>query len=637
MKAVLPSETTENLDSNEPSFGEQVQFSGQPDQFIRYDLNENDYIYRHVHKRLDVLANARYVDYPIFSDLQQLQDTYERRLEMNPSEYSKTMAQLQSSISSHVRVLNQQELAAVLTKIKKNNTKPFRDVRQLIDLELRWLLKKNVGTGLMDLDLWFYVADLFYECRMHSTFVQVLVHHFGKEKDISMTNAQFLHLLFLVITRRDERNILSLYEERIVELLDSASIEDISVICMAYFKTKTRIRNPEIVKKIIDRTTLFLDNIKPEEPGYSSIMKALRYSKIVDYEKDVRPIEASKKLISSIITSDKGREIVFKSNYNMIHTLKFMEEFRIYDAVTADSCRRYIFDNIHNSRSKDIQYCVTSLSNMAYNNLNLDLGLKKDFENLVDLIVTKRVHDFTDERFSHHLLAMMRAFAMYGYYDSRLMSRATDLLASSVEVWSQRLVDFNKTALLLYVAPQIEGSDAYLNQHAILKQVSNSIQRIGIRPGKIKREGISRLSELLLGSKVKGVSVNPIMSRMYQKLANDLLEHRSFDDESYNFAFQYTMPQLNYADLIISKGCNEPGSYNPETLMPQKVPSNEKHCLVYATTRFDYFAGDDKKLCGYKLFNVRLLERLGYKVVLADLTNPTSDELASQVDSILND
>lgn len=629
VNAAVPVEEIEYRDIEEPQ-----QRDSRADKIHHYDLNENNYIYNHVHKRLDVLANVQYVDYPIYSDLRQLQQTYERRLEMDSRVYHMKVQQLRESISSHIVVLNQQELAAVLTSIKKNHSKPFQDVRQMIDLELRWLLKKNVGTGLMDLDLWFYVADLFYECRLQSTFVRVLVHHFGKERDVSMTNAQFLHLLFLVITRRDERNILDLYEERIVELLDTASIEDISVICLAYFKTKTRIKNQEILRKILERTILFLDNINPDDPCFSSIMKALRYSKSVDYDSDTRPLAASQNLISSLIQNEKSKELLFKSNYNMIHTLKFMEEYRIYDEATTNSCRVHLFDNLDKFRSKDIQYCLTSLANMAYNDLSLDSSLRSDFSKLSNNIEDRK-NEFLRPKFSHHLLGLLRALALYGYYDANLMSRVNNIFSSSFDEWKQRLVDFDKTVLLLHVAPQIEGCDNYLKHHAILKQMSDSMQRVGISPGQLRRTGMSRLNELLLGSNIRGSTFSPKISRLYQKIANDLLEHSSLKDESYNFAFQYTMPQLNYVDLIISKDCQEPGSFDSKTLMPKQVPLNEKHCLLYATTRFDYFE-NGSRLCGYKQFTERLLKKLGYNVVKVNIMDFSIEELAAQIESSLN-
>lgn len=592
--------------------------------------NENDCVYLQVHKRLDQITNTDNVSLSINSEIANLQDLL--------SHSSVDQIKLQesfSSLSSHIKVLNQRELATVLTKIKNINSPEFRKLKLMIDFEFRWLFKNNVGTALMDLDLYFYVADIFYECMISSRFVTALLQHLGKSKhNVTLTDEQLLHLLFLAIVKRQHCDILETYEQRINQLLDKASFHHVAIICLAYFKTSTRIKNSEVFKKIVLRTISSLDSINFEQPGYCAVIKALRYSsKSVEKGEDFSRYYANE-LMSTITSDQRYKSILFASNFNMCQTLKLMEEFKIYRQEVLDDCRHHLFNNLDQYRFKDMQYCITSLSNLSYNNLHMDPSLENDFKKLSDMIIALQRKDFTLH--GHHLFALLRAFAIFGYYNEELILYASSLLGSARQAENMKkfLIEFDKTALLLHIAPQIEGCKFKLTS-PLLTEMNNNMKREINRPGPFTNSSSIRSLDDMLLRKHPHRS-DQFIGRKYRKVAIDLLNSKQFKGGLYRLAFQYTMPHLNYADLVVSKGCREPGGFDEKTLMPRQVPANEKHCVVYAVRAADYCDPRLTKLCGYKRFSIRLLERLGYKVVTVDLANPSIEELASNIKSSLD-
>lgn len=585
------------------------------------DKKENDFVFGQVHKKCDQLATIDTTYLPVDSELEQLLNRGHDDHEILQESFS--------SIYNHIKILNQQELATLLTRIKDRDSLKFRRLKRIIDMEFRWLFKNNVGTALMDLDLYFYVADLFYVGNINSGFVTALVQHLGRH-DIPMTDEQFVHLLFLVIAKRQSFDILQKYEQRILRMLDTVRIDAVYIIALAYFKSSTRITNPEIFKKIVLRAIASFDEILFEQPGFCAIIKALRYSS--------KSVEVShsrhyaNQLMDTIINSSRYNEAMFASNFNTSQTLKFMEEFKIYKQDVLDDCRHHLFNNLDKYRYKDIQYCITSLSNLSYNKLHLDPSLESDFTNLSNLIIAHERSDLSSH--GYHLFALMRAFAMFGYYNQKLMIHASNLLESTRQQQDMRnhLIEFDRTALLLHIAPRIEGCEFHLTS-PLVKQFSHSMRRDINRPGPFLNSSIRSLDDILL--RTRNSRFEDFNGKKYRKIAHDLLNDKRFNDSGYKLAFQYTMPHWNYADLVVSKGCREPGSFDDETLMPKQVPPDEKHCIIHAVRAADYCDPESTILCGYKRFSIRLLEKLGYKVVTVDLADPNLDRLISDIKSSL--
>lgn len=590
----------------------------------KQEYNENNYIYRHIHKRLDHFAKLGQDLHtlPVESSINKLQDLVKQKISLPKKEFYSSLKNLLTEIKNHVKYMNQQELAILLTAIKNYDETEFRLVKRLIDIELRWLLKKHVGTYLMDIDLWFYLADTFYECLVKSVFVNVLVTFLATEKDINLSNPQFLHLLFLVILQRECQGIISNYESRILQILDQASFEDVATISMAYFKTRTHIRNNAIKRRIVERTIESLPSIDPSQPGYCSVIKSLRYSRGIGSRDDIIRL-------SSALLKEENRHIIETSPYNAVHTVKLLESRRIYDPKLLDYLSTTMFERLADFRIKDIQYALTSLSNFAYKNLNIDIDLEKKFDMLCQDIIKETRSDYSHQYF--HIFPLLRAFCIFGYYNDGLIDYVNNLLKNNDKLDQMRsVIEFERSALLVHAATRIEGY-RHLEHPNLFKILSAGIEREG-NLGSVRQDSSIKHLDFILRS--TSMSKNLIISKAFGSFAKELSSSKELQDDSYNFNFQYTLPHQNFADLIVSRGFREPGHFDAVTLAPRKVPEDQNHCLIIATRNTDYVDGY-KRLSGYRQFVTRLLKKIGYTVIHVNLDEPDFNTTARKIRSDL--
>lgn len=582
----------------------------------KLQFTENFYIYRHIHRRLDRFAGLEtaIATLRINDDIKGLRQVNEKD--------KITRKKIMGRIAQEIKSLNQQELAILLTGIKNDYSDDFKQVRRLIDLELRWLLKKHVKTRLMDLDLWFYIADIFYECLTKSVFVRVFVDFLANENDIYLSNKQFIHLLFLVILQRDVKNVLINYEERIHKIIAGASFEDLATIAMAYFKTKTKIENPTILGQLIDKTCDLLPSIDPTQPGFCSIIKSVRYSSLMQCRENVRH------LIMTLISDSEGK-VVLSSVYNTVHTVKLMEAYRIYDKQLLDYLAETMFDYKDEFRIKDVQYGLTSLSNFSYQDLRIHDNFKKNLDKLCIHMISELRSDADRQYF--HMMPILRAFSIFGYYNNSFINYVNAILRDhrKLDIMS-RAIEFEKTALLVYTASRVEGSGCTLGDDAKLYRSFSSRVDRSLRSGPLELDSLSHQSNVSPDS--TGGSPFRAKSGAIRALAHTLAARDEL--KSCSFAFQYTLAHQNYMDLIITKSAKLPGDFCPRTLMPKSVPEGEKHCLIYAISRFDYVDGYTR-LSGYKRLFIRLLERIGYDVVCVETENPDVELIVRKIVSSL--
>uniref|UniRef100_A0A6G1SKK5 FAST kinase domain-containing protein 5 n=1 Tax=Aceria tosichella TaxID=561515 RepID=A0A6G1SKK5_9ACAR len=584
--------------------------------------HENEYIYKYIHRRLyerfsDI--DKKVLNLPVNQYIVKLKELLQAE-EKNEDQIS----DICSEIKSQIQYMNQLELTSLLSSIKGEQASEFKNIIKLIDMELRWLLKKHVKTRLMDLDLWLYIADLFYECRIKSRFTHVLVNYLANEPDVEMSNRQVLHLLFLVVLKRYQDTLLEKYEAKIFKLLSRATFEDLAIVCLAYFKTKTPIQNPELLSRIVDLTAENLSTLDPQQPGYCSIVKSIRYSRTHQCRENVMHMILT-------LTEDLNHRIIFASPYNAVHTIKLMETFRIYDPKLLHMFRNTLFQNLEEFRIKDIQYALTSLSNFAYQDLKLDQSLRRDFKKLANSIVNEKREDV--EYQYYHLMPILRAFSMFQYYDDDFITYTNKVLADEDKFNRMKTVlEFEKSALVAYVSSHIDNANVKLqNTSGIFRELCSNIVRSSSM-GSVKQDySLAYLDYLLRGPSLrKGQNY----SILYHSIATSLAATEELKDPVYRFYFQYTFPHQNYNDLMITKSLEDRGSFHPFTLLPRQVPPDEKVCMIYATRKADFIDGYNR-LSGYKQTMIRLSSKLGYTVLPVDLHQPDIKGLASLVRSVL--
>lgn len=531
------------------------------------------------------------------------------------------------NLKSFIRQMDYRELAILMTYIKDSEKPEVRVVKKMIDVQLQSRLKNTKRKfSASEVDLFLYLADVFFQSHAITTFVTELVHRFASN-DMSLNDKQLLYMLFLVVLERDHQGLLTRYEDRISKLLDEPTLEDISLVCMSYFKTMSIIENPTIQNKILDGTLKLLPSIDFSQPGYCAIIKSIRYSRDQSMREGVMKIIAK-------VTRHPSCIRALDSIFNLTQTAKLMETYRIYDHEMLDRLEKSVFRKVDEFRIKDIQFVLTTLSNSRWKDLVLDDSLRQNFDTLCQTIVTE---GRPDARYQHtHLFPIIRSFIMFGYYNDDLINYVNRLLEDEemVVIMRESVLDFEKTLLLTHAATRIESDGVRLEgSPALLLETSKSIRRAGSTGSVRKDSSIGHLSFLL----------NPSVSdkkfeftAKMRSIAKSLASMEGLDTPRFHHSFQFTMAYQNYADLVISVNQPAPGSFDPTSLMPRRIAPNEKHCLVFAVQHSDFMDGCDR-LSGFKEFIMRLLIRLGYHVVVVNLDKPELVQLSRQIMTILQD
>lgn len=595
--------------------------------------DENKYIHRHVRIYLNdysisVASLSTLEINPLLNELRQ----FTEKDHQDELTYKHERSELFKRLKSSLRKMSLKQMAILMTSIKTTVASEFRVLKKMVDVDVGFRLriyaheKNNRKLSPTEIDSLLYLADVYFDCNTLTTFVPHLVILLSNKNSISLSDNQLMYVLFLIILERDHFGLLSRYERRIMGFLDRPSFEDLSTICMSYFKTQSQIKN-EALRKIIDRMLDLLPSIDFTQPGYCAVIKSIRYSRDQSVREDVL------KLVRKVL-QDPYRDRIFNSLYNLTQTVKLMETNRIYDQRTLDRIGESVFKETDELRIKDIQNCLTTLANFKWRDLKLDDMLKQELDSLCQFIVEE---SRLDVKFQYaHLLPIMRSFMIFGYYNDQLIEYTNRILNDDDKMNQMRskFIELEKTMLLLYTATRLESSGSKLQpDKSILSELSASINRVGSR-GSIKRDSsIGYLSHILQPKIDKEIY---LYTNKMRSIAESLLTKEGLNSPEIHHNFQFTMAHQNYADLVISKDRPAPGSYDPVTFMPRPIAPGEKHCLIYAVQNFDFMDACDR-LSGYKELIMRLLKRLGYNVIILNLDEPDIVQLSNQIRSALQE
>lgn len=581
--------------------------------------NENEYIYKYLHKKLEeryvTVSESTSIRSPLYEQLQEILRLLKSKRDPD------TLRSICESVRFKAKLANLDQLEMLLTVLRGHHHEEVWRIIKVVDFRLNWILKSAARGQISGLlDKWFYLADLLYEYHMKSLFNESLTSLLSHDLDPNvLSNQQLLHLLFLKILERQDNHLLLKYQRRLLDMISEASVEDLSIICLAYFKTRTLIKDKEMLNKIIAQTTKKLSVFDPKEPAYCAIVKAIRYSRDPENRSGVM------KLINTLL-EDEEHKILCSSQYNAVHTIKLMEAFRIYEPNLLHILRRLMFGNLHDFRIKDIQYALTSLSNLTYMDLRPDENLISDFDRLVDSIISLRRLDVSHQ--NYHLIPIIRSFSIFGYHSPKIISYTNLVLSDRAQVAKiDSVLEFHKSTLLIHAGNALEHRDtSLLCNKPLLDLCSSRIERYGNK-GSIKNDiSLDQLDFVLNSRRQQPNSV------LFRTIALSLANHEKLRSDCYKFNFQYTFAHQNYSDLVVTRDIPEPGSFSPETLLPKHVTA--RSCLVFATQKTDFIDGHDR-LCGYKQLLIRLMTRLGYSVLTVDLHQPNIDDLAQRIATIL--
>ncbi|KAG4073306.1 hypothetical protein HA402_002651 [Bradysia odoriphaga] len=87
---------------------------------------------------------------------------------------------------------------------------------------------------------------------------------------------QLVQLMFYLSIKRVKKLDMFEIETNLEKSLDEFSLDEIAVLCIAFFKTQTEFRHPELIEKIFKRTLREIDTV--QSIAFTCILKALCYS-----------------------------------------------------------------------------------------------------------------------------------------------------------------------------------------------------------------------------------------------------------------------------------------------------------------------------------------------------------------------
>jgi hypothetical protein len=170
--------------------------------------------------------------------------------------------------------------------------------------------------------------------------------------DLQLNKSQFLHLMFYLNLQReiDEKTKPHLMN-RLENLINEMSLDEIGVICMTFFKTQTKL-SPNIIPIIISRAINEISN-ETNNVIRTSILKAIRFSHHFRHNDNIQ------KLINKL-------KVLDNSELTLTHLLTLSMEASVYDKILMNETVSKICQNPHSFRAKDIERILLCLSNFNH-------------------------------------------------------------------------------------------------------------------------------------------------------------------------------------------------------------------------------------------------------------------------------
>lgn len=224
-------------------------------------------------------------NYDDFSSTELLEDfkTLSLYARLNSIEPSNIHSKLVNLLSNYVPTFSDDQLSDLLKYMElwhliglHNKTGVFKELFSKIDETL--LIRLNdftVDQMLMNCDLIYHLKSF-----RNSKFLNKVMMKLGtKPKKLSAEN--YVHYMYLfVVTREPAINMYEL-EYALESIIDEYSANELGIIALAFFKTKTPIRNPALLDKMVNKCICDMDHMG--EIAISAIMKIARYIMSIDH------------------------------------------------------------------------------------------------------------------------------------------------------------------------------------------------------------------------------------------------------------------------------------------------------------------------------------------------------------------
>lgn len=189
--------------------------------------------------------------------------------QINPNKSIDLFNTLNNRISS-LDDTNLEEALKCLIHLREHFQKYLKHTFVLVDKECLQRLRS------WKIDKLLLMCDIFFLLSLHYSYFMLKAMGKIGSKSKKLTPKNLVQLLFLInVTRKGLINMYEL-EVQLEEHLDDLTINELSVVAMGFFKSSNKIRNPHLIRKIINRLIQEITQI--DSIALASLVKLLRFS-----------------------------------------------------------------------------------------------------------------------------------------------------------------------------------------------------------------------------------------------------------------------------------------------------------------------------------------------------------------------
>nr|XP_050850124.1 FAST kinase domain-containing protein 5, mitochondrial isoform X1 [Vespula vulgaris] len=283
------------------------------------------------------------------------------------------------------------------------DTKSFKDLIKLLDRHCEKQYKQ------WSINKMFLIADTFYclDVYKNSNFIWKLLRKMNSKLN-KLTPKNLVQLMFFVNINR--KTPLNMYEVEVIleEHLNDLSINELGIIAMGFFKSKTKIKNPKLIKAIINR--LICEINKADDITISALLKLIRYS--MKYDEMIN----FKMLLDSIIP------ILSKLNLQcLMHIIHVYAKVHMYTKPLLDTVITRMYNEIKTARLKDIEKLTYALNIFSVDTTH------PIYDKIIEEITSRLSNDKTEIfKYPWMYVSILRYLAIRGVFPLHLIKLAMD-------------------------------------------------------------------------------------------------------------------------------------------------------------------------------------------------------------------
>lgn len=390
-------------------------------------------------------------------------------------------------------------------------------------------------------------------------------------KKLDMLNSfQFVQLMFYINLQRwtVEKAIIHL-ENKIHFAMPEISLNELAIISMGFFKSRSKISNSKIIKRMIQ---LIIEQI-PEIDDYClvSLLKQIRYSSQSEHAKDI--FNLYNKFVPHVDNLNPS---------TCIHLMMIGTNINVHHAEILNVVSKQLLKDIKKVRLKEITKLLHCLSKYFHKpNIKVDI---------FDILISELKSPVREEEIYMYpdcLLNCLLSLSFFNIYIDDLLFKVLNPDFINL-IKEKSKLSINEEILTLYYGAEIEHtgcSKIKLNVDQFIKDFEKT--------------------------------KNPSFTLQDQFLNSICEELNKFFSNKF-FSVQTILPYSRNQVIIMSQDKNGiflPLSIREETSLRLLKPSLSDNWLCIMPLGRNNFSSNDQKLLGLPIVKRRHLMKLGYKVI----------------------